>query len=100
MAGARPAIGATTTTMEATMKRVVPLLLWTLLVLYPNPSMLYVSARRAWSPPIDPQAVRQIALSMPDDPRAIESAVTTRMVPYAVPWETHDVPWYFPTAAE
>jgi hypothetical protein len=82
------------------MRRCIALLLWTLLVLYPNPFMLYVSAQRAWSPPIDLQIGRQLAASLPDDPRAIEAAVNTTLVPYAVPWETHGVPWYFPSAAE
>jgi hypothetical protein len=75
-------------------------LLWTLLVLYPNPLMLYVSAQRAWSPPVDPQAVRHLAEKLPDQPRAIEAAVNTTLVPYAVPWEIQGVPWYFPSAAE
>jgi hypothetical protein len=82
------------------MGRWVTLLLWTLIALYPNPLMLYTSAQRAWSPPIDPQAVRQLAATLPDDPRAIEAAVDTTLVHYAVPWETHGVPWYFPSAAE
>jgi hypothetical protein len=75
-------------------------LLWTLLVLYPNPFMLYISAQRAWSPPIDSQAVRHLAATLPDDPRAIEAAINTTLVPYAVPWETQGVPWYFPDVAE
>jgi hypothetical protein len=86
--------------MEAGMWRWVILSLWTLLAFYPNPLMLYTSAQRAWSPPIDSQVVRQIAARLPDDPRAIEAAVNTKLVPYAVPWETQGVPWYFPDAAE
>jgi hypothetical protein len=82
------------------MARFAALLLWTLIVLYPTPSMLFVSAQRAWSPPVDPQAVRELADSLPDDPRAIEAAVNTRIVAYAVPWQTYGVPWYFPTAKE
>ena len=76
------------------------LLIWTLFALYPNPYMLVVSAWRAWSPPVDTQAVRQLADALPDNPRAIEAAVNTRLVAYAVPWQTYGVPWYFPTAAE
>lgn len=82
------------------MSRRIALLLWTLIALYPNPFMLFESARRAWSPPVDPQAVRQLAATLPDDPRAIETAVNSWLVPYAVPWQTYGVPWYFPTAAE
>jgi len=82
------------------MRRCITLLLWTLFALYPNPYMLYVSAQRAWSPPIDTEAVRQLASSLPDDPRAIEAAVTKRLIAYAVPWDTYAVPWYFPTVTE
>lgn len=76
------------------------LLLWTLLVLYPNPAMLYRSALRAWSPPTDLELGRQLAARLPDDPRAIEAAVNSWLVPYAVPWQSYGVPWYFPSAAE
>jgi hypothetical protein len=86
--------------MENIMGRWATLLLWTLIVLYPNPLMLYTSAQRAWSPPIDPDVVRHLAATLPDDPRLIEAAVNTTLVPYAVPWQTHGVPWYFPNAAE
>src|SRR5687768_14292899 len=48
------------------------LVLWTLLVLYPNPAPLIVSLRRAWSPVVDPAAVRDLAAALPDDPRAVE----------------------------
>jgi hypothetical protein len=71
-----------------------------LIGLYPNPLMLYTSAQRAWSPPIDPQTVRHLAATLPDDPHLIEAAVNTTLVPYTVPWQTHGVPWYFPNAAE
>jgi len=76
------------------------LLLWTFFVLYPNPTYLLVSIPRAWSPVIDPAAVRDVAATLPDDPRAIEAAVNTTLVPYAVPWQSYGVPWYFPTPAE
>jgi hypothetical protein len=82
------------------MWRWTTLLLWTLLVLYPNPFMLYTSAQRAWSPPVDSQAVERLAATLPNDPRAIEAAVNSTLVPYAVPWETYGLPWYFPNAAE
>lgn len=75
-------------------------LLWTLFVLYPNPSRLVVAAVHAWSPVVDPQAVTHMAAALPDDPQVIEAAVESTLVPYAVPWETYGVPWYFPTPAE
>jgi hypothetical protein len=75
-------------------------LLWTLFVLYPNPARLVAAIGHAWSPPIDPAAVQELAATLPADPRAIEAAVNARIVPYAVPWQTYGVPWYFPTADE
>jgi len=82
------------------MRRCMLLLLWALLVLYPNPYSLYVSAQRAWSPPIDTSAVAELARKLPNDPGAIEAAVRTRIVAYAVPWETYALPWYFPSVGE
>ena len=76
------------------------LALWTLLVLYPNPLLLARSITQSWTPVIDPAAVRALAATLPDDPAAIEQAVLTRIVPYAVPWDVYGVPWYYPTPAE
>lgn len=74
--------------------------LWVLFVLYPNPLLLVRSIVNAANPRIDPAAVRQWAAETPDAPAAIERQVLDRYVPYAVPWQTHGVPWYFPTTAE
>jgi hypothetical protein len=76
------------------------LLLWTVLALYPNPLLLGRAAAQSWTPVIDADAVRDLAATLPDDPRLIEEAVLTRIVPYGVPWEVYGVPWYFPTPAE
>src|SRR5690348_5646404 len=76
------------------------LLLWSLFALYPNPLMLARSVPQAWTPVIDPDAVRSIAATLPDDPKQIENAVLTRIVPYAVPWQVYGVPWYYPTPSE
>ncbi|MDP9313082.1 MAG: transglutaminase-like domain-containing protein [Chloroflexota bacterium] len=76
------------------------LILWTLFVLYPNPAHLVRSIQRAWSPPADPEAVQYLAAALPNDPQLIEAAVTNTLVPYAVPWQTYGVPWYFPTVAD
>ncbi len=78
----------------------IPMLLWTLFVLYPNPLKLVVSLQRAWNPPVDPVAVHELAAGLPDDPKRIEALVNSSIVPYAVPWQTYGVPWYFPTPAE
>ncbi|MDQ3855083.1 MAG: transglutaminase domain-containing protein [Chloroflexota bacterium] len=75
-------------------------LLWTLLVLYPNPVLLARSVDRSLNPQPDPEAVREWARQLPDDPAYIERQVLDQYVPYAVPWQTLGVPWYFPTARE
>ena len=76
------------------------LLLWTLFALYPDPRLLGKSMLRAWNPPIDPAAVRELATSLPSNPRAIEDQVNGSLIAYAVPWQTHRVPWYYPTPRE
>lgn len=81
-------------------RTMVLVLLWTLFVLYPNPSRLAVSTVHAVNPVIDPEAVRHLIPMLPEDPHAIEAVVNTSLVRYAVPWETHGVPWYFPTPGE
>jgi hypothetical protein len=75
-------------------------LAWALVVLYPNPTLLVRAIANARDPDIDPVAVAGWAAALPDDPATIESAVLGRYLPYAVPWQTRGVPWYFPTAAE
>ena len=76
------------------------LLIWTVLALYPNPLMLGRAITQSWTPVIDADAVRDVAATLPDDPRQIENAVLTKIVPYGVPWEVYGVPWYFPTPSE
>ena len=75
-------------------------LLWTILVLYPNPMLLARSVPRALDPPVDPSAVEAWADELPEDPAYIERRVLDEYVPYAVPWQTAGVPWYFPTTGE
>ena len=79
--------------------RAVLAVTWTVLALYPDPSVLVQSIKNAWSPVIDPDAVGEWARTLPRNPRVIEDAVLTR-IEYAVPWETDGVPWTFPTPAE
>ncbi len=78
------------------MVRAMLALLWTLIVLYPDPRLLITSIARAWNPVIEPSGVRELAAGLPDDPRAIETIVTTELIAYATPWQTYGVPWYFP----
>ncbi len=75
------------------------LLLWVLLVLYPNPVNLVVSIQRAVHPHTDPAAVASLANEMPDNPADIESAVRETF-PYSYDWRAHGMPWYFPTVEE
>lgn len=84
-----------------TFPRVFPLLLvlWVLLVLYPNPLNLLASIWRAVDPATNPQAVTALAAGMPEDPIDIEPAVLEAIF-YRYDWEIHGMPWYFPTVEE
>ncbi len=75
------------------------LLIWTLLVLYPNPLRLVVSVVRVANPPVSAEAVEPLAQETPGDPVRMESFVL-REFPYQYDWDTYGVPWYFPTAEE
>ncbi len=75
------------------------LVLWVLLVLYPNPTKLVASVQRTADPQIDGEAVALLADEMPENPSDIEARVR-EMVPYGYDWETHGMPWYFPTVEE
>ncbi|HMK92903.1 MAG TPA: transglutaminase domain-containing protein [Thermoleophilia bacterium] len=74
--------------------------LFAFFVLYPNPLVLVRSIEHVRHPKVDPQAAASIARTLPNDPRLIEQAVLTRIVPYAYDWQTAGVPWYFPTTRE
>ncbi len=79
--------------------RTLPLIgLWVLLVLYPNPFNIAVSAYRMFNPDIDPAAVDSLLVGLPSDPAAIEQEILRR-IPYEYDWEAHGMPWYFPTTA-
>ena len=75
------------------------LLLWVLLVLYPNPWGLVASVRRVISPGIDPVTVTSLSEALPSDPAVIE-AMVLQAIPYAYDWETYGVPWYCPSVEE
>jgi len=81
--------------------KIFPLLLvlWVLLILYPNPVQLVASIQRTIDPSIDPECVASLAQEMPDDPAAVELAVC-QMFPYSYDWQSHGMPWYFPTVQE
>ena len=80
--------------------RLLAALVFFFFVLYPNPLLLVRSIEHIGHPSIDPAAVAPIARTLPNDPRLIEHAVLTRIVPYAYDWRTAGVPWYFPTTRE
>ncbi|MGH9173855.1 MAG: hypothetical protein ACRD1H_05840, partial [Vicinamibacterales bacterium] len=75
-------------------------LLWSIVVLYPNPTLLPRAVANAYEPKIDPEAVRELSAQLPDDPAYIEKQLEGELLPYEVPWETYGVPWYYPTTAE
>ncbi len=75
-------------------------LLWILFILYPNPLLLARSIAHALNPPVEPAAVQAWADELPNDPAYIEQQVLGRFVPYAVPWQSYGVPWYYPTTSE
>ncbi len=77
----------------------VLIVLWVLLVLYPNPLRLAASVQRLANPRVDPGAVQTLAESLPSEPAAIEKAVLDR-VPYSYDWKVYAMPWYFPTVDE
>lgn len=73
---------------------------WLLVALYPNPSLLIRSIGNIKNPDVDAAAVKELAATLPDDPRLVEQAVLERIVPYAYDWQVYGVPWYFPTTTE
>ena len=73
--------------------------LWVLLVLYPNPTKLVLSIKRVFNPEIDTAAVERLADQLPDNPADIEQEVI-RLMPYKCDWELYNMPWYTPTARE
>jgi len=94
-------INAIKPSMGTAFRRYFPLLvlLWILLVLYPNPLNLIVSLQRAFNPNIDPVSVESLSQELPFDPAAIEDAVL-HQIPYSHDWESYGMPWYVPTVEE
>jgi len=75
------------------------LMLWVLLVLYPNPLSLATSVRRLATPSVNPAAVESLAASLPSNSVAIEEGVL-QAIPYRYDWQVYGMPWYFPTVDE
>ena len=72
------------------------LILWILLVLYPNPVNLIISVQRLFNFDAEPEAVEFMLNDLPSDPVAIEKTVLA-IIPYRHDWEVYGMPWYFPT---
>jgi hypothetical protein len=75
------------------------LILWILLVLYPNPLNLVLSIQRVFSLDVDPDAVEPMLEDFSSAPVAIEKIVLQK-IPYRYDWEVYGMPWYFPTVEE
>ena len=74
-------------------------LLWTLLVLYLNPTSLFASLKRLVDPPLEPGIVQDLAGLLPDHQRAV-GAFSQDYVRYDNPWTLYGEPWHFPTLGE
>lgn len=76
------------------------LLVWFLVVMYPNPLNLFFSLYRLYDPPVAPDLVKNYARELENKtPLEIEQFVYARL-PYNYDWEVHGMPWYFPTLNE
>ena len=88
-------------------RKVLVALLWTLIVLYPNPLLLAESVYRLFNPPIGSdhpipaELWQQLEQSgqLSSNPRKIEEFVI-RYVKYDYDFNVYGVPWYLPTPAE
>jgi len=75
------------------------LVLWILLVLYPNPLNLIISIQRVLNFDADPGAVEFMLNDLPSDAADMERTVVT-IIPYHHDWELHSMPWYCPTVEQ
>lgn len=72
---------------------------WTILVLYPNPLIILLNIERAADIPIDADSVRNLSSNLPDNATFIDEYVE-ESIEYSYDWQVHNVPWYFPTPKE
>ncbi len=75
-------------------------LLWTLLVCYPDPRVFFRNFQRLRRFPLDPAVAAKVAAPLPANGTALEALVANRLVAYEYDWRLYRVPWYFPTPAE
>ena len=69
------------------------LVLWILLVLYPNPANLVISIHRVLNFDANPGAVQSMLKDLPSDGADIEKAVLAR-IRYRHDWQVYGMPWY------
>ena len=74
-------------------------IVWTILVLYPNPLIIFLNISRVVSIPIDVDSVRNISSDLPYNATFIEGYVEEN-IEYSYDWQVYAVPWYFPTPKE
>ncbi len=72
---------------------------WVGAIVYPDPRPFFISLSRLRNPPIDAQAVAEIAAGLPDDHKAVEEYVDGYVV-WTPAWTVYGLPWYFPTVEE
>ena len=77
------------------------LLLWSYLILYPNPFALGASLYRFFWPPVEADAVVPLLEGLPEGagPAELEKYILKNF-PYQYDWQVYGYPWYFPSAAE
>jgi hypothetical protein len=78
---------------------IVLVVVWIGAVVYPDPRPFITSVGRLIHPPVDAQAVSDIAADLPNDYKAIEQYSNT-YVTWKPAWTVYGLPWYFPTVKE
>ena len=77
----------------------IAIVAWIGAVVYPDPRPFVTSIARLRQPPVDAQAVSEVAAGLPDDYAAIETFASD-YVSFEPAWTVYGLPWYFPTVSE
>lgn len=77
----------------------IAIVVWIGAVVYPDPRPFVTSVGRLTHPPVDAQAVTEVAAGLPDDYVAIEE-FSSDYVSFKPAWDVYGLPWYFPTVSE
>lgn len=78
---------------------IITCVIWIILVLYPNPIIIFLNIGRSINLPIDTSSVHDISLKLPNNATFIDEYLDKTMN-YSYDWQVYDVPWYFPTPKE